>query len=197
MIVPHVDLQQIPGSQQQVSFSGSNRKDVRLDGHVQRSAIVSSENLSVYINLQNPKQCTIKRIEAVLTQRRQIAQMRQEEVIFQVNVPDLNESNTKNFERAVNLVIPNPFLVPSYQYMAQYNQASYPVVVTYDLELRLKSHGMFTDFEVKLSITIGTKQPKDSQQFNNFSHMPVASVAAPVYSEALPSYQTIFANEKI
>ncbi len=194
-IFPRVNLLQISGSQQPVPFSSMNRKTVQLDGYLLRGGIIPSEKLSIYINLQNPKQSTIKRIEAVLIQHRQVDQSHHEEIIFREDLPDLHEFSGTKFERTVDLVVPCPHFAPSYQFTAQLNHQTHPVSIRYELELKVKSHGLLTDFEVKLPIIIGTESVLDQQQTNNSAKVPTVNASASDYNESPPSYGTVVSNE--
>lgn len=148
-------------SKETVSFSDSNRKDVRLDGYILQAGFLSNEKLSIHVNLDNPKQATIKRIEAVLTQYLQIGRDNHEHIIFRVNLPDINEFKGSKYERTIDLALPLQNLTPTYQFKVYCNQKSYPVITKYILELQVKAHGMFTDFAVKVPIIIGTELPTD------------------------------------
>ncbi len=166
-IYPDVNLSHIlKKSKEPPSFSGKNRKDVQLDGYVLRAGFLPDEKISIHINLDNPKQSTIKRIEAVLTQYRQIGRDNNEDTIFCVNLPDINEFNGSKYERTIDLAIPSQHLAPSYQFKVYCNQKSFPIITKYELELKVKAHGVFTDFEVKVPIFIGTELSTDQDQIN-------------------------------
>ncbi len=172
-----------------------NRKNVQLDGYLLQGGIIPSEKLSIYINLQNPEQSTIKRIEAVLIQHRQVDQSHHEEIIFHEDLPDIQEFNGTKFERTVDLVIPCVHCAPSYQFTAQFNHQTHPVSIRYEFELKVKSHGLLTDFEVKLPIIIGTELAPDQQQTNNSAKAPTAYASALDYNETPPSYGTVVSSK--
>jgi hypothetical protein len=166
-IYPDVNLSPIlKKSKEPPSFSGTNRKDVQLNGYILRAGFLPNENISIHINLDNPKQSTIKRIEAVLTQYRQIGRDNHEDTIFRVNLPDINEFNGSKYARTIDLALPSQHLPPSYQFKVYCDQKSFPIITKYELELKVKAHGLLTDFEVKVPIFIGTELLTDQDQIN-------------------------------
>jgi hypothetical protein len=187
-IFPRVNLLHMPNSQRIVPFSYLNRKNVQLDGHLLRGGIIPSENLMIYINLKNPKRCHIKRIEVVLIQHHHVGHSHHEETIFRVDLPEIHGFNGKKFERTFNLIIPSLHLAPSYKFMAHFNRQTHSVIVKYELDLKVKSHGMLTDFEIKIPLTIGTELGTNQQQTN-------ASIIN--YDEPPPAYEAIVSNEII
>jgi hypothetical protein len=196
-VFPRVNILHTFDSREKIPFSYLNRKEVQLNGYLLRGSTIPNEKLSLYINLKNPKQSIIKRIEAVLIQHHQIAQSHHEEIIFRINLPELHEFNGTKFERTFDLVIPSLDLAPSYEFMAQFNRRAHPVVTRYELELKVKAHGVFTDFEVKLPVIIGTELRPDQQETNNSAEMTITNTSISDYDEPPPSYESVISNKAI
>ncbi len=195
-IFPRVDLLYTNGSQEKIPFSDTNRKKVRLNAYLLQGSITPSEKISVHINLQNPERSNIKRVEAVLIQHQQIAHRHDQETILSVDVPDLHEFDGIKFEETIDLAIPSPCLVPSYEFTAEFNQHTYPVMIKYELVLKVKSHGLLTDFDVKLPIIIGTERSRDQQQTNKSVEMLLDSASVPYCDEPPASYESVIPNQK-
>lgn len=84
--------------------------------------------------------------------------------------------------------------------MAEFNCQTYPVIIAYELELKVKSHGLFTDFEVKVPIVIGTKPTSDEeqqQQGDNSGDEFAVNASIPDYNELPPSYESVVLNETL
>jgi hypothetical protein len=192
-IFPRVDLLHTSNSLVGIPFSDTNRKKVRLDAYLLRSSITPSEKISVHISLQNPERSSIKRIEVVLIQHQQVGHHLHKEIIFRVDVPDLHEFNETIFEETMNLAIPSPYLPPSYEFTAEFNEHKYPVIIKYELVLEVKSHGFLTDFDVKLPIIIGTERLRD-QKTRKYAQMSIDSASAPYFDEPPPSYESVVSN---
>ena len=114
MVLPHVNLRQVPGGQQPIGFSGKNRKKVRLQGYLVRAGVIPGGKLVAYIDLQNPTGSNIKRIEVRLIQHREAVQTHYALNIFQVELPDLVEFNGAEFKQTFELPISATYLSPTY-----------------------------------------------------------------------------------
>jgi len=200
-IFPHVNLLHVPGGQQPVAFSNQNRKSTRLQGQILQGGLVPGGKLSIQLELYNPDRAEIKRIETVLTQHQQVAQGHHDEVIFRMDIPDLCDFNGPELRRTFELRLPSVALAPSYQFMAPCSYQMHPVIIYYELELKVKARGMFTDFEVKIPVIIGTEPASDQkpqhQQMNSSVEMPTASAPINRYEDLPPTYEAAVRNEKM
>jgi hypothetical protein len=196
-IFPRVNIQQIPNAQQSIPFSHSNRKKLHLKGCLVQGGVVPGESLSLEINLENPKRSEIKRIEAILIQHQEIAQSHHAEVIFRADLQGLCEFNGTSFHRNFQLRIPPVLLSPTYTYISQCCGPSRGVAFHYELQLEVKSRGLFTDFKVSVPVIIGTVATSDQQELmNSFAEIATASAPAYDYDEPPPSYESVVANVK-
>jgi hypothetical protein len=197
IIFPRVNLHDIQPAQQSVPFSHINRKKVQLHGCLVKGGVTPGEKLSIHMDLHNPKQSEIKRIEATLYQHRQVAQSHHAEVIFRTDLPNLREFNGKEFHQTFDLQIPAVQLAPTYTYMPQCCGPSLAICYHYELKLEVKSRGLFTDFKVNVPVIVGTEPTADQQGLiNNFDEINTASAPAYDYDEPPPSYESIVKDVK-
>jgi hypothetical protein len=146
----------------------------------------------------NPKQSEIKRIEATLYQHRQVAQSHHSEVIFRMDLPDLQEFNGTDFHQTFNLHVPAVQLAPTYTYMPQCCGPSFGIGFHYELKLEVKARGLFTDFKVNVPVIVGTEPTSEQQQqlINSFSEEYPASAPPYDYDEPPPSYESVISDVK-
>ncbi|CAF3052316.1 unnamed protein product [Rotaria socialis] len=153
--------------QNALSFDKQNRKQLRLHGYLRHSQIVPGQSLSVQINVHNPERTEIKRIDAAFIQHRKTALNHNDEVIFSINLPGLNEFNELYFQRDFGLPVPSINLTPTHTFSTLHSDHSYNFNVDYELLLRVKTHGIFTNFEVSIPVVVGTEAILGGHQQNN------------------------------
>ncbi len=198
-VFPRVNLLYTPGGQQSIAFQNQNRKKIHLQGYLLRGGVVPGDKLSIQIDLQNPKQAGIKRIEATLIQHRQIARSSHSEIIFRLDLPDLREFTGTTLQRTFDLIVPGIYLSPSYTYLSQSFNQQIGVNIHYELILDVKARGLFTDFKVSVPVIVGTEpmsvQQQQQQQMTRPIEMPIPSAPVLEYEEPPPSYETVVTNQ--
>ena len=205
-ICPRVNILYTPGGQQPVPFQNQNRGEIRLHGYLIRGGVVPRDKISLHIEIQNPKQGFIKRIEATLTQHRKIGPHDDTSIVFRTDVPDIRDFSAATLQKACDLPIPIAVLPPTYTHYIQSNNGPYGVAVNYTLTLDVKTQGLFSDFEVTFPVIVGTEpmlvQQQQMQQpqlpeVNVPFGMPIASAPVMEYDELPPSYDSIATTEKV
>ena len=205
-IFPRVNILYTPGGQQSVAFQNQNRGKIRLHGYLIRGGVVPGDKISLHIEIQNPKQGFIKRIEATFTQHRKIGPNNDTSIIFRTDVPDIRDFGAASLQKAFDLPIPSVFLPPTHTHYIQSNNSPYGVVVNYTLTLDVKTRGLFSDFKVTFPVIVGTEpMPVQQQQLqqpqlpevNVPFEMPIASAPVMEYDELPPSYDSIATTEKV
>jgi hypothetical protein len=200
-IFPRVNLLHIPGGQQSVGFRHENRKKIHLQGYLVHGGVVPGSKLLVQMDLQNPKQAVIKRIEAILTQRRQISRCSHTETIFRTDLPELREFTASNLQRTFELMVPAVYLSPTYTYLTQSLSSQVCISVNYELTLDVKVRGLFTDFKVTVPVIVGTEpmsiEQQQQQEMNRPVEIPVPSAPVLEYDDLPPSYESIVTDQKM
>lgn len=174
-----------------------------MQGFLVRGGVVPGDKLSVQLDIQNPKQVGIKKIEAILTQHRQVGRSNHAENIFRLDLPDLREFTGTQLQRTFDLIVPAIYLSPTYTYLSQCFNPAIGISIRYELTLDIKVRGLFSDFKITVPVVVGTEpmtveqqQQQQQQQFYPPLEMPAASAPAMEYDESPPSYDSIVTTEK-
>jgi len=161
---------------------------------------VPGDKLSIQIDLQNPKQAGIKRIEATLIQHRQVARSSHTETIFRLDLPDIREFTGRELQRTFDLIVPAVYLSPTYTYLSQISNPPIGMSIRYELILDIKVRGLFTDFKISVPVIVGTEpmtvEHQQQQQMNRPIEMPIPSAPAFEHDEPPPSYESIVTTQK-
>ena len=189
-IFPRVNILHPSHAQQTLAFANNNRKKVHLQGSLVYPGVVPGQKFPVNISLHNPKRAEIKRVEVSLVQHRQIAQTRQSEVIFRMDLPGLTEFNDNQFFRTFELQMPLSYIAPSYHFIPNCCGRALTIAFQYELIIEVKARGLFTDFKTSVPVIVGTEPTLDQAP-----PMEVPSASAPVYTydEPPPSYESVVA----
>ncbi|CAF3405652.1 unnamed protein product [Rotaria sp. Silwood2] len=163
IIFPRVNLLQMRATQELVEFTNHNRKKVELKGCLLRGGILAGQYILIHVDLQNPKQCQIKRIEATFIQHRQIASIRDQQIIFHSNLPGIDKFQETNLKQNFDLAVPPGYLAPTYVFTATDSNALFSIFIHYELVLVVKTNGIFTDFQVNIPVFVGTDSVPDEQ----------------------------------
>ncbi|CAF0920049.1 unnamed protein product, partial [Rotaria sordida] len=194
-ISPHMNLLQMSSTQEIFCSADQNRKQLRLQCCLLRRGILPGQLLSFKINLHNPERTKIKRIEATFIQHRDTAVDRRQETIFFVNLPDLSEFNELYLERNFDLLVPNTYLTPTYKFTTTSHGTPHYITVHYELKLKVKSYGIFTNIEVRVPVIVGTETGSGQQQQQNYNFtMPINTSPVFYENDLPPTYETVVKN---
>lgn len=197
-----------PGGQLPVTFQSQNRKKLRVLGYLLRGGVVPGDAIPIQIDLQNPKQICIKRIEVTLLQHRQVGPTSHVETIFQVDLPAIRDFSGSRLEQVFELMVPDMMLSPSFTYLSPGQISPIATSIRYELILAVKARGLFTDFQISIPVIVGTEplrsqQPQENpqekqQQSHSSTEIPIPS--APVMpleeDELPPTYDSIMNSYK-
>ena len=150
----------------QIEFNNENRKDVHLHAIIPRSVILPGTRLPIQYNLHNPKKATIEEIIITLYQYRQMStSISSKTVVTKMEVPNAHSFQEEHLNDKLELTIPNerfpPTLFPTSfdnVHLSVFN----PVSVTYELEMEVKLHGIFTNFTLKFPLIMDVEASKRS-----------------------------------
>ncbi|CAF2971726.1 unnamed protein product [Rotaria sp. Silwood2] len=153
-ISPRMNILHMNDIQETQFFTHQNRKQLRLQCCLLQDVIVPGKTLSFQIKLHNPRRSKIKRIEAIFMQCRQTAFDRHNEIIVSADLPNLNEFNELYLQRNFELLVPNIYLTPTSSFSTSFHGYSHYITVHYELKLQIKSHGVFTDFQLSVPVIV-------------------------------------------
>lgn len=198
IVSPRVNLFHINNAQGLVQFSNQNRKKLQLNCVLLNNGVVAGQHLSIQIDLQNPKGCQIKRIEATFIQHRQIAGIRNQNIIFNCNLPGINKFQETVLKQNFDLTVPVSYLPPTYEYTTIDIDPFISVFVHYELLLSVKMNGIFTDFQVNIPVNVGTESIFDrssQQQSDNPLEMSANDKFTLDQTDLPPSYEMAILNK--
>jgi hypothetical protein len=168
-IHPRVNLYQLINSQCAVKFD-TKRKDIIVKGVIKRSGVVPGEQTTIFIEIINPNQLTIKRVDMCLIQRYEIEECRRRLEILRLSIPQLSNTSNEQIETTCSMTIPLG-IPPTYNFQSKGSRSNVQVNIHYDMKLEVKAKGLFSDFDLQVPIIIGT----DSTVHSSYPHVPPTS----------------------
>lgn len=202
IIFPRVNLLYTSGGQHPVPFQNQNRKKLRIQGYLIRGGVVPGDKIPIQVDVHNPKNIVIKRIEATLVQHRQVGPTCHAETISRFDLPEVRDFSGPTLERTFELMVPAIMLSPSFTYLTPGRLSPIATSIRYELILEVKARGLFTDFKITVPVLIGTEpSPIDQQQQYQEQisvpfEMPTASAPVMDFNEHPPSYDSIVTDQK-
>ncbi|CAF3642740.1 unnamed protein product [Rotaria socialis] len=198
IICPRVPLFHMGNAEAPVEFTNHNRKKIQLNGSILRGGILPGQNLSIQLDLTNPKQHQIKRIEATFIQHRQIANIRDQQIIFNCNLPGIYQFQEPILKQVFDLSLPTTYLPPTYEFTTTHNNSSFGIFIHYELILAVKTVGIFSDFQVSVPVMVGTESLSDRPQQQQFSdQFSKSAMVESILDQngSPPSYEMAMRNE--
>ncbi|CAF3075937.1 unnamed protein product [Rotaria sp. Silwood2] len=168
-VFPHVNssnhLQYLTPS----TFGNHNRKDVLLKGNMNKLVYVPGETITGTLEIENPKQTTLKHIYLTLTQYYRIESVTGKEIIVQTTIPTVVHTKEKQLMETFSIPIPFGLLPPSYTFHGGLPHTS-QVSINYVVEIEVKVSGIFTNFDATIPIIIATESgPQPNQHQVNYA----------------------------
>jgi hypothetical protein len=122
-------------------------------------SFASGDNFLLNIELHNPNHNTIKCLSIDLLQHRNIGMGKHcEQTIALLDVAHLREFSGQNYRETLQLTIPEDNrIIPSFYYMPPTSSRK-PIAVKYMLELQVKIHGFFKDFNLNIPIVLHSRE---------------------------------------
>lgn len=144
---------------QPLKMEYENRKNVRLHINIPQSVILPNVPILIQYEIYNPNRSTVNVIIVQLCQYRHMGSRGfYKQIIFDIEIPNINEFNGEHLHSNFGLTIPADHLPPtsSYTFGSESRLLSCnPTSVSYELIVEAKMSGLFTDFSMKCPITIG------------------------------------------
>ncbi|CAF1414939.1 unnamed protein product [Adineta steineri] len=119
--------------------------------------------------------------------------------IFKATLPKIVNRKDEQINETVSIRIPVVSLPPSYQFQGP--QTATYVDIHYLLQFEVKVEGMFTNFEIKVPITLGTESISDQahqQALNPLNNPSSSDVEQSMFSTDTepppPSYEFVVQN---
>ncbi|CAF1377179.1 unnamed protein product [Adineta steineri] len=198
-IFPRVNLLENPRYLVPTIFGNQNRKDIKLNGTLNKSGYVPGELIAVALEIENPQRVCIQRIDLSMLQSYDIRENSNEVNIFKATLPKIVNRKDEQINETISIRIPVVSLPPSYQFQGL--QTATYVDIHYLLQFEVKVEGMFTNFEIKVPIILGTKSISDQvhqQTFNPLNNPSSSDVEQSMFSTDTepppPSYEFVVQN---
>lgn len=154
-----MNLSHISNSQCAVKFD-TKRKDIIIKGIIQRSGLIPGEQTKLFIEIDNPHNLGIKRVDVCLIQHYSVEQNRRRLELTRSTIPQLINVHDEHIETTCPVIIPAG-ISPSYNYRGRGGRTMVHVHIYYDIKLEVKSKKLFSDFDVYVPIIIGTEMEND------------------------------------
>ncbi|CAF1178544.1 unnamed protein product [Adineta steineri] len=198
-VFPNVNLFHTNDGRQPVLLSSRNRKNLKVKLYLDQRGILPGQNISLHIDLQNPKRLKIQRIEATLIQHRQVALDHHAETIFQKNLPNMANFDKAELHQTFDLLVPSNHLPPTYTCKVKCHSASIRTNIYYELKLEIKVDDVLCNMKFNIPIIIATESLPDRYQIgnNNYTDMPIPYSAVLEETDILPSYEFAIKNCKL
>lgn len=140
-ISPPVTSVCMQGYQDMVAFTNKRRK-LKLEGVLLHSTILPGQLINFKIQLYNPEETKIKKIEALFIQHRKTSINHYKQVISSLKLPNLTEFNGLHFTGDFDLPVPSFYLTPTHKFSISDQEHSHGISVDYELVLKVKPHGI-------------------------------------------------------
>ncbi len=138
-----------------------NRSNVTVHAALadRNGSFASGDNFLLNIELHNPNHNTIKCLSINLVQHRNIAMGKHcAQTIPLLDLPHLREFSGENYRETLQLTIPDDDrIIPSFYYMPPAFSGK-PISVDYMLELEVKTHGFFKNFNLNIPIVLHSRE---------------------------------------
>ncbi|UJR11045.1 hypothetical protein I4U23_015229 [Adineta vaga] len=200
-VYPRVNLLHMPQCLVSTCFGNQNRKHITLRGTLNKLGYVPGELITFTLDIDNPRKVLIQHIDLSMLQSYRIGQNTRGYTIFQTTLPKICNTKEQQIRETYAIVIPLVSMAPSYQFQGGITRSAF-VNITYLLRFAVKVEGMFTDFDVKIPITVGTEPNPDFTQQQTFNPLTVTYSSNPEQSmfidndELPPAYDSIVQNTK-
>jgi hypothetical protein len=168
-IYPRVSLPQNPEYSLEVTFENHNRKHIALKGTLNKSEYVPGEEIHMTLEIENPQKVSIHSIEFSMLQSSCIGQNLREIPIFQKTLPNIVNVKDEQINETFSITIPSEPTPPSYRFRGGIVDPVY-VNIGYMIQLKVKVHGAFTNFDVDIPITLGTQPTANLNQQKNVEY---------------------------
>ncbi|CAF0768165.1 unnamed protein product [Adineta ricciae] len=200
-VYPRVNLLQMPQCLISTYFGSQNRKNVILKGTLNKLGYVPGELITFTLDIENSRRVLIQHIDLSMLQSFHIVRNTRGFTIFQTTLPKILNTKEEQIRETYSIVIPSMPMPPSYQFQGGIHRSA-AVNVSYVLRVAVKVEGMFTDFDVKIPITMGTEPTPDLIQQQAFNPLSVTYSASPEQSmfidsdEPPPAYHSVVQDVK-
>ncbi|CAF3909892.1 unnamed protein product [Rotaria sp. Silwood1] len=163
IVFPCVNLLNNPQCLISSIFGGYNRKDVTLQGNINKLGYVHGEMITGTLLIENPQKILLKETCLSLIQHYQIEHNTGKETIVHTIIPTIVNTQEEHITEKFSLAIPFTHLAPSYQFHGGF---PYPtnVNVNYVLEFEVKAQDMSTIVDVSTPIILGTDSDTNAKQ---------------------------------
>jgi hypothetical protein len=167
-VFPWVNILQNPKCLSSVTFEKHNN-DITLKGTLNKSGYASGETIHMTLEIENPRKVSIHSIELSMLQSSCIGQNLREFPIFQKTLPNIVNVKDEQINETFSVTIPSEPTPPSYRFRGGIVDPVY-VNIGYMIQLKVKVHGAFTNFDVDIPITLGTQPTANLNQQKNVEY---------------------------
>jgi hypothetical protein len=147
--------------------SNWNGKGVIFKGSINRIGYLSGEIIAGTFEIENPQRIVLKQVYSNLFQHYSIHTGTRTEIICSTYIPSIVNIDDERMRDTFVLALPPAHLIPSYQFSGGL-EYQVDTQIHYYLEFNIKAQGIFTDFDLRIPITIGTRSEFDWKPNENF-----------------------------
>jgi hypothetical protein len=166
IVYPRIQLSNHLNLYHPLEYNGGNRKHVHLHAVIAQSVISSGLHLPIQYDLSNPNRLTIEGITILLNQYRSMSNSKPtKKVILKMDVPNVNNFQGEQLHDQFELIVPTESFPSTLNYtcnnnalLTQFN----PISVSYELEMKVKSSGLFTNFALTFPVTMNMESEDNS-----------------------------------
>ncbi|CAF2736453.1 unnamed protein product [Rotaria sp. Silwood2] len=140
----------------------TNRKNMNLHVIIIENILFPGTPFPIQYDLHNPSYATVQSILVQLYQYRQMGSSGPtKSLVFEIKIPDIQEFCQEYYHGELQLIVPFRFLPPTsfHRFDADSRLMEFdPTSITYKLVFETQISGFFTDFSLKVPITIGIEE---------------------------------------
>jgi hypothetical protein len=180
-ISPRVNLLQNPQCLQAIPFEHHNRKEITLTGKLDKSGYVPGEIIHITLEIENPRNIIIQHIDVTMLQSYRIGQTSRGYTVFQTVLPNIINLKDQLIRETSSIQIPSVPIPPSYQFQGGIEKPA-TANINYILKIAAKVHGIYTNFDIEIPITLGTEPDPDPSHQQTFKPLVVPYSSNPEQS---------------
>ncbi|CAF4035875.1 unnamed protein product [Rotaria sordida] len=171
-VYPRVNLLENPQCLSSSIFKFKNRKDIKVKATFNKLGYISGENIQFTLEIQNPRKILILHNNLSILKCYQIAKRFNKCIVYKTILPKIVNLTNEHIMERFSIKIPSIRFPPSYKF--QRENPNIFVHIYYMLKLTVKVEGIFTNFHIKVPITLGTEHNSDLSQQQSFNPLSIS-----------------------
>ena len=188
IIFPNVNIFPHEIRRQALPQSCVHRESLHMNVSLQHRAILASQPLSVYIDLNNSEHLRINKFLLKFIQHRVIYIDHYKEILLEKDLLSLLDFSQTHLNQTVQLELPFAHLSPTFNCKIKCWTSLISTSVYYEIKLEVKIHGIPDNINISMPIIIGTES--SAEQDNQSTDIPISYSDAMTELELPPDYQS-------